>query len=184
MTHLSSLPSSRTSSARCSRPSTARRPSPGPDDATAADLRVGDDERARTAALLGRAFTSGHLDALEYEQRLDLLYATRTHRGLTELTADLPVAALHRSDPEQRARRRRMARLGLAVHAGAAALAVVLCWLVWLVVALTAGAWYPWPVWPLLGAAVGVLSHALAVASWPGRTSARPPVGTAGPARA
>lgn len=125
-------------------------------------LRIGDAERSRTSALLGRAFTSGHLDALEYEQRLEVLSATRTHRDLAELTGDLPLETLLRSDPERLARRRRAARLALAVHTGAATLAVVLCWLIWLALAPTVQAWYPWPVWPLLGAALGVASHAVA----------------------
>ena len=72
------------------------------------------------------------------------------------------MTTLLRSDPDRLARRRRTARLALAVHTGAAALAVVLCWLLWLTIALTVHAWYPWPVWPLLGAALGVASHALA----------------------
>jgi hypothetical protein len=70
--------------------------------------------------------------------------------------------SLLRADPERLARRRRAARLALGIHTGAAGLSVVLCWLVWLTVALTAHVWYPWPVWPLLGAALGVASHALA----------------------
>jgi len=127
-----------------------------------AELRVGDAERSRTSTLPGRAFTSGHLDVMEYEQRLETLSTTRTHRDLAGLTSDLPVAALLRSDPDRLARRRRAARLALALHTAAAGLAVVLCWLVWLTVALTADAWYPWPIWPLLGAALGVASHALA----------------------
>ena len=134
-------------------------------DTATAGLRIGDDERTRTSALLGRAFTSGHLDVEEYEQRLEALASTRTHRDLAELTGDLPTANLLRSDPERLTRRRRVARLALAVHVAAAALAVVLCWAVWLVVALTAEVWYPWPVWPLLGAAAGVVPHALVVAA-------------------
>jgi hypothetical protein len=34
---------------------------------------------------------------------------------------------------------------------------------VWLAVGLTAGGWYFWPVWPILGAGIGVLSHALPI---------------------
>jgi hypothetical protein len=137
-------------------------PTTGVDESTPATLRIGDLERSRTSALLGRAFTSGHLDALEYEQRLEVLSATRTHRDLAELTGDLPLQTLLRSDPERLAQRRRAARVSLAIHTGAATLAVVLCWLIWLALALTVQAWYPWPVWPLLGAALGVASHALA----------------------
>jgi hypothetical protein len=140
----------------------ARRTAISTTPAATADERVGDAERLRTSHLLGRAFTSGHLDVVEYEQRLEALAATRTHRDLATLTDDLPVAALLRSDPERLAHRRRVARLALAIHVTAAALAVVLCWSVWLVIALTADVWYPWPVWPLLGAAAGVLPHALA----------------------
>jgi hypothetical protein len=159
-THLSTRAcTTRTATAGRARP-TSHRPTSGAGETTE-DLRVGDAERSQTSALLGRAFTSGHLDVLEYEQRLEALATTRTHRDLAGLTGDLPVATLLRSDPDRLARRRRAARLALAVHTGAAVLTVVLCSLVWLIVALTAHAWYPWPIWPLLGAVLGVASHAL-----------------------
>jgi len=34
---------------------------------------------------------------------------------------------------------------------------------VWAAVAATTGASYFWPIWPILGAAIGLVSHALAV---------------------
>lgn len=143
--------------------------------AAVASLRIGDAERAGAAALLGRAFTSGHLDVCEYEQRIESLTGAGTHGDLAGLSADLPVADLLRTDPDRLARRQRAVRLGLVVHVAAAALAVVLCWTVWLVVALTVGAWYPWPVWPLLGASAGVASHALVVSAVHRATGSRPP---------
>jgi hypothetical protein len=40
---------------------------------------------------------------------------------------------------------------------------VVIVLAVWLAVGLTAGAWYFWPIWPILGAGIGVISHALPI---------------------
>ncbi len=34
---------------------------------------------------------------------------------------------------------------------------------IWLALAVTVGAWYVWPVWAILGGAIGVISHAVAV---------------------
>jgi hypothetical protein len=40
---------------------------------------------------------------------------------------------------------------------------VVIVLTVWLAVGLTAGAWYFWPIWPILGAGIGLVSHAIPV---------------------
>jgi hypothetical protein len=34
---------------------------------------------------------------------------------------------------------------------------------IWLTLVITAGAWYFWPVWPILGAGIGLFSHAMAI---------------------
>jgi len=47
------------------------------------------------------------------------------------------------------------------VAAYLAMVAIVLT--VWTAVAVTAGAWYFWPVWPILGGAIGLVSHAMAI---------------------
>ena len=52
---------------------------------------------------------------------------------------------------------------------------VVIVLTVWLAVGLTAGAWYFWPIWPILGAGIGVISHAIPVRlAVPGLRQARP----------
>jgi hypothetical protein len=54
---------------------------------------------------------------------------------------------------------------------------VVIVLTVWLAVGLTAGAWYFWPIWPILGAGIGVISHAIPVRfAAPGLCHARPAI--------
>lgn len=124
-------------------------------------VRVGDDDRTRTANLLGLALTQGYLDMPDYEQRLQAAFAAETSTDLHGLTADLPVATLRRNDPARQAERRRAARRGVRWHLAGYLTMVVVVLTVWLAVGLTAGAWYFWPIWPILGAGIGVLGHAL-----------------------
>lgn len=58
-----------------------------------AHLRASDDERDRTAALLGDALASGRLTVDEHSERLEAVYAARTRGELDPLTADLPAPA-------------------------------------------------------------------------------------------
>ncbi|KUI36373.1 hypothetical protein AU195_06215 [Mycobacterium sp. IS-1496] len=124
-------------------------------------VRIGDDDRTRTATLLGLALTQGYLDMADYEQRLQHAFAAQTGTELHSLTADLPVATLRRNDPARQAERRRAARRGVRWHLAGYLTMVVIVLTVWLAVGLTAGAWYFWPIWPILGAGIGVLGHAL-----------------------
>ncbi|MGE2717298.1 DUF1707 domain-containing protein [Mycolicibacterium litorale] len=124
-------------------------------------VRVGDDDRQRTATLLGLALTQGYLDMVDYEQRLQTAFTARTGAELHGLTADLPVATLRRNDPARRAALRRAARRSVHWHLAGYLTMVVIVLTVWLAVGLTAGAWYFWPIWPILGAGLGVLAHAL-----------------------
>jgi Domain of unknown function (DUF1707)/Cell wall-active antibiotics response 4TMS YvqF len=55
-----------------------------------AHLRASDDERDRTAALLGDALATGRLTVEEHAERLESVYAARTRGELAPLTADLP----------------------------------------------------------------------------------------------
>lgn len=55
-----------------------------------AHLRASDDERDRTAALLGDALAAGRIDVAEHADRLEAVYAARTRGELAPLTADLP----------------------------------------------------------------------------------------------
>lgn len=126
-------------------------------------VRAGDRDRERTANLLGQALSQGYLAMDEYETRLQATFAAHTTIELRQLSADLPLAQLRRNDPKRQAARRRAARLGVRIHLGAYLAMVVIVLTVWLTVGLTAGAWYFWPIWPILGAGIGVVSHAIPV---------------------
>ena len=128
---------------------------------TATAIRAGDRDRQRTANQLGQALSQGYLAMDEYDTRLQATFAAHTTAELRQLVADLPVAQLHRNDPQRQAARRRAARLGVRIHLGAYLAMVVVVLTVWLVVGPTAGAWYFWPIWPILGAGIGVVSHAV-----------------------
>jgi Domain of unknown function (DUF1707)/2TM domain len=126
-------------------------------------VRAGDRDRERTASQLGQAWSQGYLAMDEYESRLQATFAAHTTAELRQLLADLPLAQLRRNDPRRQAARRRAARLGVRIHFGAYLAMVVIVLTVWLAVGLTAGAWYFWPIWPILGAGIGLVSHALPV---------------------
>jgi fatty acid desaturase len=128
---------------------------------TATSVRAGDSDRDRTANQLGQALSQGYLAMDEYETRLQATFAAQTTAELRQLVADLPVAMLRRHDPQRQAARRRAARLAVRIHLGGYLAMVVIVLTVWLAVGLTAGAWYFWPIWPILGAGIGVLSHAV-----------------------
>ncbi|BBY17971.1 DUF1707 domain-containing protein [Mycolicibacterium litorale] len=124
-------------------------------------VRIGDEDRQRTATLLGLALTQGYLDMADYEQRLQTAFAAQRSTELHTLTADLPVAALRRNDPARRAALRQAARRSVHWHLAGYLTMVVIVLAVWLAVGLTAGSWYFWPIWPILGAGIGVVAHAL-----------------------
>jgi hypothetical protein len=130
---------------------------------TVASVRAGDHDRDRTATQLGQALSQGYLVFDEYEGRLQATFAAHTTAELRQLVGDLPLAQLRRNDPQRQAARRRAARLGVRIHLGAYLAMVVIVLTVWLAVGLTAGAWYFWPIWPILGAGIGVASHAIPV---------------------
>jgi Domain of unknown function (DUF1707)/2TM domain len=140
-------------------------------------VRAGDRDRERTAGQLGQALSQGYLAMDEYENRLRATFAAHTNAELRQLVADLPLAQLRRNDPQRQAARRRAARLGVRIHLGAYLAMVVIVLTVWLAVGLTAGAWYFWPIWPILGAGIGVVSHAVPVRfAGPGLCQKRPAV--------
>ena len=140
-------------------------------------VRAGDCDRERTANQLGQAVAQGYLVFDEYESRLQATFAAHTTAELRQLVADLPLGHLYRNDPERRAARARAAHLSVRIHLGAYLAMVVIVLTVWLAVGLTAGAWYFWPIWPILGAGIGVLSHAIPVRfAVPGLCHSRPAV--------
>jgi hypothetical protein len=126
-------------------------------------VRAGDRERERTANQLGQALAQGYLAMDEFEARLQAAFAAHTTGELHQLVADLPLARLQRNDPRRQAARRRAARRGVQIHLAGYLAMVVIVLTVWLAVGLSAGAWYFWPIWPILGAGIGLLSHAIPV---------------------
>ncbi|MCV7440793.1 DUF1707 domain-containing protein [Mycobacterium paraense] len=121
--------------------------------------RAGDIDRQRTAARLGQALAQGYLELPEYERRVQDAFQTQTTGELRELVADLPLARIRRADPRRRAAKAAAARKGVAFHFAAflAVNAIVLT--TW----AATGVAYFWPIWPILGTAIGLVSHALAV---------------------
>jgi Domain of unknown function (DUF1707)/2TM domain len=121
--------------------------------------RAGDRDRQKTATRLGLALAQGYLEMDEYDRRLQAAFQTQAAGELKQLVADLPLDRIRRADPRRRAARQAGARLGVRIHllAFLAMTAVVLS--VW----AATGAGYFWPIWPILGTAIGLVSHALAV---------------------
>lgn len=132
---------------------------PAPEKAT---VRVGDSDRERTAARLGRALTEGYLPMADYEVRLAHAFDATTAGELRALTDDLPTH-IRRHDPRREEARARAAKLGVKLHTAAYVAMVAIVLVVWACTAIFAGATYFWPVWPILGAGIGLLSHALPV---------------------
>jgi hypothetical protein len=130
---------------------------------TATPVRAGDRDRERTANRLGQALAHGYLAMDEYETRLQAAFAAHTTAELRQLVADLPLARLRRNDPQRREARRRAARRGVQAHLAGYLAMVVAVLSVWLAVGLSVGAWYFWPIWPILGAGIGLASHAVPV---------------------
>lgn len=130
---------------------------------TTPNNRAGDRDRQRTAARLGQALAQGYLELHEYDQRLQAAYQTQTTGELKQLLTDLPLDRIRRADPRRRAARVAAARRGVRIHLGAFVAMTLVVLAVWAAVAAGTGATYFWPIWPILGAAIGLVSHALAV---------------------
>ena len=130
---------------------------------TTANNRAGDRDRQKTAARLGQALAQGYLELDEYDRRLQAAYQTHTTGELRELVKDLPLDRIRRADPRRRAARRAAARLGVRIHLAAFVAMSIVVLAVWAAVVAGTGAAYFWPIWPILGAAIGLVSHALAV---------------------
>ena len=124
---------------------------------------AGDRDREKTADLLGQALAQGYLQMDDYEQRLDAVFQTHTAGALRELLTGLPLDRIRRADPRRRAARVAAARRGVRAHLGAYLAMAVIVLTVWAAVAITTGAAYFWPIWPILGAGVGLVSHAMSV---------------------
>ncbi|TAM66307.1 DUF1707 domain-containing protein [Mycobacterium sp.] len=124
---------------------------------------AGTRDRERTADLLGQALAQGYLQIDEYDRRLQTVFQTHTAEELRELLVGLPLDRIRRHDPRRRAARVAAARRGLRAHLAAYFTMVVIVLTVWAAVALTTDATYFWPLWPILGAGIGLVSHAVSI---------------------
>ncbi|OBC00335.1 DUF1707 domain-containing protein [Mycobacterium sp. 852002-40037_SCH5390672] len=124
---------------------------------------AGTRDREKTADLLGQALAQGYLQVDEYDQRLQAVFQTHTAQELHELLTDLPLDRIRRHDPRRRAARITAARRGVRAHLAAYLAMVAIVLTVWAAVAVTTDATYFWPIWPILGAGIGLVSHAASV---------------------
>lgn len=124
---------------------------------------AGTRDREKTADLLGQALAQGYLPIDEYDRRLQTVFQTQTADELRELLAGLPLDRIRRHDPRRRAARLTAARRGVRAHLVAYLAMCVIVLTVWAAVALTTDATYFWPIWPILGAGIGLVSHAVSI---------------------
>lgn len=66
------------------------------------NMRIGDEERERAAAVLAEHFASGRLSHSEYAERFDAVWTARTSGDLKTLFHDLPGATRARVPARQR----------------------------------------------------------------------------------
>jgi hypothetical protein len=109
------------------------------------NLLASDAEREHHAELLREHAAQGRITVDELDERLDRVYAARTHGELAPVVADLP--APQRPRPPRRAPSRRRPELAafLAVN-----LMLIVIW-------AATGAGYFWPIWPILGWGLGLI---------------------------
>jgi hypothetical protein len=119
-------------------------------------MRASDADRERTAALLREHHAVGRLTAEEFEDRLDGVFAARTHGDLDALLADLPAIDLYQLPsasirPASRSAVRPWGRGGPILPRSVSGwftwtAASSLLLFIWLGVGIVAGgaAWLPW----------------------------------------
>ena len=123
-------------------------------------LRASDAEREHHAELLREHAAQGRLTVDELDERLDRVYAARTHGELRPVVADLPspethgelrpvVADLPSPEAPRNARRRPSMRPEVVAYV-AVNLMLIVIW-------AATGAGYFWPIWPLLGWGLGLI---------------------------
>jgi hypothetical protein len=109
------------------------------------DLRASDAERERVAQLLRDSAGEGRLDMDELDERLERVYAARTHGELQRVTRDLPAPPRSRELVSERRTR----------------VPTTFVWISALLIAIwvLTGFGYFWPVWPMLWFAFATLRH-------------------------
>ncbi|MFG3435648.1 DUF1707 domain-containing protein [Nonomuraea sp. NPDC047897] len=114
------------------------------------EMRASDVERDRVAAVLREHTAVGRLTMDEFNERLELLYKSKTRGELARLTADLPdvdlsqrqVAKVSETSVEKKQ------HAGMRAAWGAWAMASSINWIIWLIISVSSGDMiYPWPLW-------------------------------------
>ncbi|HET9892056.1 MAG TPA: 2TM domain-containing protein, partial [Mycobacterium sp.] len=95
--------------------------------------------------------------------RLQAVFQTHTAEELRAVTEGLPLDRIRRHDPRRRAARIAAARRGVRAHLYAYLAMCIIVLTVWAAVAATTDATYFWPIWPILGAGIGLVSHAMSI---------------------
>lgn len=112
------------------------------------DIRVGDDERERSAATLGEHFSAGRLDLAEFESRLDRVYNAKTRGDLAGVLVDLPPAHL---PPAATVRSGQRPVPDARASWGPWALTGVICLVIWIAASLATGRPLNfWPFWVIV----------------------------------
>ncbi len=119
------------------------------------DIRIGDTERREMADLLGKHYSDGRLDDVEFNERMERAMAAKTRGDLKGLLSDLPPLGLPVTMPTSPPRTRRLLRtvavIGLVVMA------------LFAVSATASIALHPWRFWHLPWLLFAIIA---AVALW------------------
>ena len=138
-------------------------------------LRVSDEDRDRTAALLREHHALGRLTPEEFSERLDKTFAAKTIGDIDPLLRDLPAIDLYRLPDARLTRQPRQAQVqpvrrgsrGWRALWGAYATANLICFVVWML----SGFGYPWFLW--VAGPWGALLAGTYLTLGPGRPSRR-----------
>lgn len=111
-------------------------------------VRIGDEERERTVALLHEHASRGRLDPEELDDRVERALRARTRGDLAALTADLPDAAAPAPSPRRPSRGVHKFRRSIGIWAVMSVFFIA----IW----AAGGGGSFWPVWPILGWALAL----------------------------
>ncbi|MEV5413890.1 DUF1707 domain-containing protein [Thermopolyspora sp. NPDC052614] len=118
---------------------------------TTPEMRASDGDRDRVAEALREHMAQGRLTVEEFNERLELLYTSKTYGELARLTADLPDTDLHNLPARSAQPAKTPAvtkKTDLRAHWAAWATVVTINWMVYFAVTLSSdGSVYPWPIW-------------------------------------
>jgi hypothetical protein len=115
------------------------------------DVRVSDQERDQTAAVLRDHFAAGRITQEELNERVQVAYCARTQQELADTLGDLPaLPATPQQLRAELAERRRHLQRRLFQEAGGAATPFVICVVIWAASGAEGGFWPIWVAIPLI----------------------------------